>query len=358
VDPAVSHSSFLRQKNADQLGARIRDALEARHLASVETELLRPLDQDFEREATKPVVPLTDPSGKRYVLKLAEPALVAAEIAAYELRRLGGRPTIPVRRVTVELPGGAVVSGGLKVFLDFDETSQLSNDTVEWSELQRTVMLREHAWDWFLDNLDTNTSQYALLGVAGFPLNIDWDRAFANEARSELSRFTKYRTALPNARTFLYADYVEGRISLDFSFLRHEARRIHRLQDAAVRAVALEYAEVGYGGDPAKAAAFTAAMLERKRNIEKQFEHFIRELRAERRLLAEQRHPTLARRAFGLGRITWNQLQRGLDTIGRSQVGNAARRVVKLVRGRALAARGGAADSGERPSNGPSVTLS
>jgi hypothetical protein len=342
----------------DQLGARIRDALEARHLASIETELLRPLEQDFERAATKPVVPLTDPTGKRYVLKVAEPALVAAEIAAYELRRLGGRPTIPVRRVSVELPGGAVASGVLKVFLDFDETYQLSNDTREWSELQRAVILREHAWDWFLDNLDTNTSQYALLGVAGFPLNIDWDRAFANEARSELSRFTKYRTALPNARTFLYADYVEGRISLNFSFLRHEARRIHRLSDTAVRAAVEEYAEVRCAGDPARAAAFTAAVIERKRNIEREFEHLIKQLRAEKRLLAEQRHPTLARRAFGLGRITWNQLQRGLDTIGRSQVGNAARRVVKLVRTRALAARGSTAGSGESPSNGSSVTLS
>jgi hypothetical protein len=214
VHQAEPRSSFLRQNNVDLLGARIREALEARHLASVETELLRPVEGEFERTATKPVVPLTDPSGKRYVLKVAEPALVAAEIAAYELRRLGGRPTIPVRRVTVDLPGGAVVSGVLKVFLDFDETHQLSNDAREWTELQRTVILREHAWDWFLGNLDTNTSQYALLGVAGYPINIDWDRAFAHEERSELSRFAKYRTALPNALTFLYADYVEGRISL------------------------------------------------------------------------------------------------------------------------------------------------
>jgi len=358
VDPGVSHSSFLRQNNVDLLGARIRDALEGRHLASVETELLRPLDQDFERVATKPVVPLTDTRGRRYVLKVAEPPLVAAEIAAYELRRLGGRPTIPVRTVSVELPGGGVASGVLKVFLDFEETYQLSNDSREWTELQRTVILREHAWDWFLDNLDTNTSQYALVGVAGYPLNIDWDRAFANEAPSELSRFAKYRTALPNARTFLYADYVEGRISLNFAFLRHEARRIHRLPETAVRTVVEEYAEVRYAGDAVQVAAFTAAVLERKRNIERDFDTFIKLLRAERRMLGEQRHPTLARRALGLGRVTWNQLQRGLDTIGRSQVGTAARRVLKLVRGRALAARGGASGSSESPSNGSSVTLS
>lgn len=362
VDQGAHRSSYKQQNNVDLLGSRIRDALEARHLASVETELLRPLDDDFERKATKPVVPLTDPSGRRYMLKVADPALVAAEVAAYELRRIGGRPTIPVRRVSVELPGGATVSGVLKVFLDFDETYQLSNETREWSELQRTVILHEHAWEWLLDNLDTNTSQYALLGVDSYPINVDWDRAFAHEARSELSRFAKYRSALPNARTFLYADYVEGRISLNFAFLRQEARKIRRLPEAAVRNIVERYARERFIDDPAVADVFAAAVLERWRNIEREFDHFIKQLRAERRLLAEERHPTLASRALGFGRITWNQLQRGLDTIGRSSLGNAARRVVKLVRTRNMASQAGssgsASDSGDTSSNGSNVTLS
>jgi hypothetical protein len=79
-------------------------------------------------------------------------------------------------------------------------------------------------------------------------------------------------------------------------------------------------------------------------------------------MLAQQRHPSLAGRALGIGRITWNQLQRGLDTIGRSPLGSAARRVVKLVRTHTLASRAGAADgatnSGESSSNESSITLS
>jgi hypothetical protein len=332
----------------DRLGERIRDALEGRHLASVETGLLRPLDADFERAGTKPVVPLSDPRGRRYVLKVANPELVAAEVAAYELRRLGRRPSLPVRGVSVELPGGATVSGALKPFLDFDEDFQLSSDTRDWSELQRTVILREHAWDWFLDNLDTNTSQYALLGVDGYPLNIDWDRAFAFQARSELSRFAKYRTALPNARTFLYADFVERRTSLNFAFLRQEARRIRTLPVGEVRGIIERYADQRFVDDT-KAQDFVRVVIERQCGIEGEIEHFIKQLRAERAVLGDKRDPTVAQRAFGLGRVAWNHWQKVLHAVGRGALGSAARRAVKLVRARkSVASRGGpGASTGE-----------
>ena len=105
----------------------------------------------------------------------------------------------------------------LKPFIDFNVSAELDADTTQWTVEQRAVMLAEHAWEWFLDNLDTNTSQYALLGPLRLPVNIDWDRAFFSDGRSELSRFAKYKPQLPNARTFLYADYVAGKVKLPVS---------------------------------------------------------------------------------------------------------------------------------------------
>jgi hypothetical protein len=340
VDQARQGSSFAQENSVDRLGARIREALEARHLASVETELLRPLDAaDAERSGSKPLIRLTDPQGRRYVLKLAPAELVAAEVCAYELRSLGGRPSVPVRAVDVALPGGARASGVLKTFLEFDLELQLSNDSRTWSELQRCVILREHAWDWFLDNMDTNTTQYALLGVEGYPLNIDWDRSFASEAQSEFSRFAKYRSTLPNARTFLYSDYVEGRVLLNFAFLRQEARLIRKLPTEAVRRSLRAYALRRYPGDPAQAEQFVLRAIERKRRIEREAEEFVRRLRAERAVLAGAPQEDLLGKVALFPRFAWNHWQKALDTIGRGPVGTTARRALKLVRARTFGAR-------------------
>jgi hypothetical protein len=319
----------------DRLGARIRDALQARHLASVETELLRPLDAaEAERSGSKPLIQLSDPAGRRYVLKLAPPELVAAEVCAYELRTLGGRPSVPVRAVDVALPGGTMASGVLKTFLDFDLEHQLSSDTRSWSELERCVILREHAWDWFLDNLDTNTTQYALLGVEGYPLNIDWDRAFATEARSEFSRFAKYRSTLPNARTFLYADYVEGRVSLNFAFLRQEARLIRKLPSEKVRARVRAYALTRYADDRNQAQQLIERVMERRRRIEREADDFVRGLRAERAVLAGAPPADLLGKLALVPRFAWNHWQKALDTVGRGPVGSTARKALKAVRAR------------------------
>ena len=111
-----------------------------------------------------------------------------------------------------------------------------------------------------------------------------------------------------------------------------------------MRGLVERYARERFADDPARAGASLAALLERWRNIEREFEHFIKQLRAERRL-SRRKAPSLryASRAFGFGRITWNQLQQSLDSIGRSSLGSAARRVVKLVRTRNMTSQAGAA---------------
>lgn len=320
--------------------AALKRALEPGHFATVEAALLRPIEGEETRAGTKPLYTLTDDRGNRYVLKLGRPELMAAEQAAYELRRLGRRPCVPSRIIEVDLAllesarsEGGRVKGLLKPFIEFEVHKELAADTQSWSELQRGVMLLEHAWEWWLDNSDTNTSQYALLGEHDFPLNIDWDRSFATEANSTLSRFDKYKTLLPNARTFLYSDYVEGKVDLPFSVLYAEARRIRRLPVAKVRAILERYATVRYESG-SEAEAFVRRMLARQRTIETDFKRFVRDLLSERLALSVVPEKTFeARLRQGLV-LAWNHGQLYLQKLSRGPLGDGGRKLLRWTRAR------------------------
>ena len=106
---------------------------------------------------------MMDGDGNRYILKMAEAALMAAEQAAYRLRKLGGRPAVPARIVEMELEGCGPTRGLLKPFIEFNHERELITDTSQWTELQRNVIVREHAWDWFLATW-TPTQPIALIG--------------------------------------------------------------------------------------------------------------------------------------------------------------------------------------------------
>jgi hypothetical protein len=295
--------------------------------------VLRAAEPEAVRAGSKPLVVLED-GDEKFVLKLAAPALMAAEEAAHELRALGHRPSVPSRSVRVEVEEVGALVGLVKPFLaDFDPEKELSADTLTWTELQRSVILLEHAWEWFLDNLDTNTSQYALLGVHGYPLNIDWDRAFASEAHAELSRFAKYKSTLPNARTFLYSDYVEGRIGLDFALLMRECRHITRLPLDRVKKILRAYAKQAFPENPERARALVARILWRQRNIEQEFTRFIEHLEQERAELTGVPPVEMSGRLRILARHTWNGAQPILNAILRGPVGSGARKLLSFTRG-------------------------
>jgi hypothetical protein len=285
---------------------------------------------------SKPLLSLTDEQGRRYVLKRGDLALMAAEQAAYEMRSLGGRPALPARVVALEVAELGSVEGLVKPYLEFDPNHELEVDTTRWTELQRDVMLAEHAWEWFLDNLDTNTSQYALIGPEAFPVNVDWDRAFASDFSAALSRFAKYKPTLPNARTFLYADYVEGRIDLPFSLLRHEAKRIRKLPKKQVEQIAALYASRRFGSE-FDARVFVERVLKRQSQVEFEFQRFIKSLLRERlRLNASARN---ARDLMeNLRALWWNDLQIALNGLLRGPIGRCCRWVLKQFRGCVLAA--------------------
>jgi len=298
---------------------------------SFEAKALRRDNPAEARAGSKPLIALCSEEGACYAFKRCEPPLAAAEEAAYHLRRLGKRPAVPARVMSIDLEGEGTITGLIKPFVEFNPSAELDADTTLWSVEQRAVMLAEHAWEWFLDNLDTNTSQYALLGPLAVPVNIDWDRSFSSEGRSELTRFAKYKPQLPNARTFLYADYVAGKIKLPLWMLANEARRIRRLPQRRVREILAPYAAARFE-DPAERDAFIQRMLIRQRSIEREVGHFMRSLWAERReLLAPADSPSeWLHRQLLLGWAAW---QRVLNAVLRGPIGHGARRVLSAFRG-------------------------
>jgi hypothetical protein len=325
----LENASF-RARIERALDALYRE-LEVDELSPEETKTLRRGDQGEARAGSKPLIKLSSESGACYAFKQCEAPLAAAEEAAHRLRRLGRRPTVPATAMSLELEGEGPLVGLLKPFVDFNVSHELAADTTTWTVEQRAVMLAEHAWEWFLDNLDTNTSQYALLGPLRLPINIDWDRSFFSDGRSELTRFAKYKPQLPNARTFLYADYVAGKIKLPLWVLANEARRIRRLPQHEVRKILSRYAEVRFT-DAAEREAFIRRTLMRQRGIEREVGHFMRSLWAERRAL-EAPADSIGEWVHRQLLASWAQWQRVLNAVLRGPVGTAARRVLSLFRG-------------------------
>lgn len=308
----------------------LKEQLDPGHLATVEVKAPEANERDVVHGGSKPLFKVHDSEGRLYLFKHCEPALAAAEEAAYQLRRLGGRPSVPARSMSMSFDG-IELRGLLKPYVDFDNERQLPADTTQWSEEQRAVMLLEHTWEWFLDNLDTNTSQYGLMGPLELPVNIDWDRSFFSAAQSELSRFAKYRPTLPNARTFLYADYVAGKIKLPLWLLSQEARRIRRLPKARVRLILQRYAAVRFD-DAAEREHFVTRVLRRRHGIEREVATFMRALWAERRTLQtppdglrEHLHRQLL--------LRWADWQLVLNSAMRGPVGTVGRRALSFVRG-------------------------
>jgi hypothetical protein len=303
---------------------------------TIDAKALRRDNPAEARAGSKPLITLCSDAGSCFAFKRCEPQLAAAEEATYHLRRLGRRPAVPARVMTLELEGEGTITGLIKPFVNFNVSAELESDTTTWTEEQRAVMLAEHAWEWFLDNLDTNTSQYALLGPQQLPVNIDWDRAFFSEGRSEFSRFAKYKPQLPNARTFLYADYVAGKIKLPLWMLANEARRIRRLPQRRVREILSQYAEVRFS-EPTEREAFIRRMLMRQRGIEREVGSFMRSLWSERRASLSPADSTgewLHRQML----VLWAAWQRVLNAVLRGPFGMAARRLLSAFRGWSLRA--------------------
>lgn len=309
--------------------AAIKEHLDASQVATIEVKTLGTDPADAQHGGSKPLLKFNGDDGKAYLFKQCDPALAAAEEAAYQLRRLGGRPAVPVRATSARL-GDIEAPGTIKAFIEADTDDLLDPDTTQWSLEQRSVMLLEHAWEWFLDNMDTNTTQYVLLGPLKLPINIDWDRSFYSAGTSELSRFVKYRATLPNARTFLYADYVAGKTKLPLWLLSREARRIRRLPRERVRAILMRFARVRFETD-AEREQFVARMMMRRHGIEREVGTFMRELWAERKSL-ETPPDGLRELVHHKLLLAWAHWQLVLNHLSRGPIGQWARRALSSAR--------------------------
>lgn len=327
------------QRLVDKACDTARDLLAVRPPAAGAHLRQLPLaDQGQIDGGTKPIVILHDDEGRRWVFKRADPALLAAEECAYLLRRLGCVPCVPAMRMRVALDGdgdgdGEERDGILKPFLEIDADARLREETSTWTDLQRAVVFREHAWEHFLGNLDANTSQYVLIGPDAVPVNLDWDRAFT-DVDDGLSRFKKYRPLLPNARTFLYADYVAGRIDLPLHLLEREANRIRSLPTHEVRAIVARVAAARFPDDVMGQRALIAHVLRVQRKLPHTAARFVRDLRRERHRIL--RPANVRARVEAWIKRAWSRWQLVLQHAGRGPLGTWGRRALRVMRARRL----------------------
>jgi hypothetical protein len=258
---------------------------------------------------TRPAVMLRDASGRRFFFKAAEAALVAGEVFAYGVRRLGRRPTIPVVARSHEVPGIGQARGMLQPFVEH-LPGRLETDATQWSELQREAMVREHPWEWLLANFDTHVDQYVFMGEERYPLNVDWDHSLMDLDITTLDRFTKRLPAIAPVRNMLYDAYVHGRLRLHFSGMRREMWRIARLDERQLRPLVEAYAAF-LEMTPEQATRLRHQFAERRRHLVRVFERFIASLRAERHSLragAASSPRALAGRVVHAAQDAWQRL--------------------------------------------------
>lgn len=315
--------------------AAVEDRVRER-LAALDVEPVSPLQRDPEvggrdQAASKPIHTLQDARGRQFLFKEADEVLIVAEEIAFEVRREAGRPALATRGYDFVDDDGDRARGILKPLLDFDPGDRLGTDTTQWTELQRQVMLAEHPWEWVLDNLDAHDAQYALLGPERYPLNIDWDRAYAHGAEAPLTRFAKHRAVLTTARHFLYADFVRGRVDLAFERLHEQARAVEAFSDDFVTDRAARFAGASFS-DAVQTQAFIQRVVDRKRNAVPQFEAFVRGLEEERLSTLGVLEPPAPERARQGLRQLRDQYQETLHAGARSRMGDAMRSVLRWAR--------------------------
>lgn len=247
---------------------------------SLQTLTLTPDEAERPAAGSRPACVVRSPDGRRFFFKSSPPGHVAAEILSFDVRRLGRRPAVATAARSLELPGLGEVAGMVQPFLEH-AGDRLPTDPCVWSELQREVMLREHPWEWLLGNLDTHVDQYVLFGPAHMPLNIDWDHALEDLSIEHLDRFTKRNPAVAPIRNALYDAYARGDVALDFAGVRHQVRRIARLDERALRRALAAWAERA-GVEEAVHRDVAERLIRRKRGIGPTFRVLLRDLRRER----------------------------------------------------------------------------
>lgn len=228
---------------------------------------------------SRPQTVFRDEQDRHYLFKLAPPEQIAAELFAARLRALARRLHVPVARRTLELPELGGVTGMLQPMIPV--VGALDPDPLCWSRLQHEQLLREHPWEWLLGNLDTHIDQYVLVGDHRLPINIDWDHSLCDLGQTRLTRFNRRSATIAPIRNLLYAEYVVGRIDLDFFGMALQVRKVAELPDAAiVELINLYAAELELSDDARQRLA--ERMLARKASLVADFDELIESLEHER----------------------------------------------------------------------------
>lgn len=231
------------------------------------------------KAGSRPQLTLVDRRGGRYLFKIAPRDQIAAELFAGRILALGQRLHVPTVRREMSLAGVPTGFGLLQPIVDVRGT--LDIDPVNWSAEQVESLLRLHPWEWLIANLDTHVDQYVLCGSGSIPVNIDWDHALLDLAKSELSRFNHRSLAVVPVRNLLYADFVAGRVSMDLDGLLAEATRVAAIPFEAVEQAVWAWADESGAGRSVRDQT-TACLAARHARLFADFERFVESLHAER----------------------------------------------------------------------------
>jgi hypothetical protein len=267
--------------------ARLREAWQREHASEAElaTITLRAAEEQMPSAGSRPQVAVVDERGRSYLFKVAPNDQIAAELLASRVRAVGKQLHVPVVRRSIEIAGATSPIGMVQPRLEV--LGELPKLPADWSPLQCEALLVDHPWEWLLANLDTHIDQYVLVGEDRLPLNIDWDHALVDLPTTELTRFNRRSATVIPVRNLLYADYVAGRAELDFYGMQLQAHRIREIPFATLEELLHRWADEAEVDDVRRQSVIEAMRLRHAR-IARDFDHFVSELRHERKAVEGQ----------------------------------------------------------------------
>lgn len=213
----------------------------------------------------------TDPDGNRWLFKpMREDFLADADEMTYKITRLFDPEAVEVRKIVLNGQTGSIqrMRSDLAAKIDY-----MGDDVTKIADEEVAQILQHHVVDWLISNHDAHSENF-LRTVSGKVIPIDRAQAFkyfGNDALDINYNPNAYYVHPATLYNDIYTATKSGRMSIDPRHTLQAIRRVEAISDEEFMAQIIPYANAR-PGTAASRREFIQAVLDRKRNIRKDFE--------------------------------------------------------------------------------------
>jgi hypothetical protein len=228
-----------------------------------------------------------DETGTDWMLKHGEDFRLEGELAAHKVAHLAGFDVAEARIASLSVDG-SIRKGFLQRMYRSEDIVGNLDDVEVWNRPEIMAQLQEHqVLDWLIGNHDSHTQNFLLLSD-GRLVGVDKGQAFKFYGKDVLSHdYSPPGNHGTVAYNRMWRLYREGRIDLDLDSIDDALSRVEKMSDEQLADLVSTYAQgrfragthAGFlnGTTATTPEELVELVLERRRGIRGDFEHFYRE---------------------------------------------------------------------------------